>query len=273
MKLCYVDESGYANNDQPVLVLVGIIVDQRRANRTRQDFGAVFQKIKAAIPAADELKSTRVFYGTGLWSTIDQQAVRWPLFTELCGWIKERKHKVVLAAIDKAKFAETVGQAPEPLHNEFLACAMHVALQVQKEHKGMGGNKGHTFLIFDDNKHQVDDLPRLLDDPPMWTDSFYGREKKADALDQVIDTAFFAKSHIVGLVQVADFFAFVFRRYAELEQWGMNEKKYGEREFIAARAKQLRPQVLRIGWRKQKNSECATWYRNVAPEVLVDLLK
>ena len=266
------DESGYGDTAQPALVMVGIVVDHNRANKTRQEFGVIFDGIKAMLPAATELKSSRVFYGAGLWGTVAEQA-RWQLFVDLCMWIKTRKHKLVLAAVDKERLANNKGLAPGELHDEFLAAAMHIALQIQKAHKGQAKNKGHTFLIFDENKQKVDTLPKLLNEAPAWTDSYYNRAKKSDPLDQVIDTAFFAKSHIVGLVQVADFFAFVLRRYAELEQWKMAEKVTGEADFIRERAKQLAALLGASGWAKSKASECASWYRSVAPESLLELTK
>ena len=89
-----------------------------------------------------------------------------------------------------------------------------MALQLQKANQTSGNNKGHTFLIFDDNKVKADTLSDLLWKPPAWTDDYYGRKKRQDPLDQIIDTTFSIKSHHAGLVQVADLFAFIFRRYA-----------------------------------------------------------
>jgi hypothetical protein len=46
-----------------------------------------------------------------------------------------------------------------------LAAALHIALQMQKANQGRAKNKGHTILIFDDNKAKADSLSELLWQP------------------------------------------------------------------------------------------------------------
>jgi hypothetical protein len=81
---------------------------------------------------------------------------------------------------------------------------------------------------FDEYRAKGDALAELLFDPPAWTEAYYNRSADADPLDQITDTAFYARSHHVGLVQVVDVFAFVLRRFTELADYGAQEGYEGE---------------------------------------------
>ena len=76
----------------------------------------------------------------------------------------------------------------------------HIALQVQKVNRSFRNNKGVTFLMFDENKAKADTLAEFLWDPPAWTDDYYGKKKKQEGLDQLIDSAFTVKSHHAELI-------------------------------------------------------------------------
>ncbi len=65
-----------------------------------------------------------------------------------------------------------------------------------------------------------------------WTDDYYDRGKKQARLDQIVGTTFSIKSHHAGLVQVADMFAFMFRRYSEMKDFAQPEEWPGERALI-----------------------------------------
>src|SRR5262249_55093260 len=142
-------------------------------------------------------------------------------------------HHLALAAINRKKSQEQKSkEIPKECQDEWLASGLHVALQIQKANQGKGKNKGHTFLIFDDNKTKAEKLSDLLWEPPTWTDDYYGKTNKQQRLDQIVDTTFTIKSHHAGLVQVADLFAFIFRLYAEMSDFGQPEEWQGERDLI-----------------------------------------
>jgi hypothetical protein len=44
VKVCYVDETGNTAQD-PCLVMVGILVDAYRLNRTREEFADIFDEV------------------------------------------------------------------------------------------------------------------------------------------------------------------------------------------------------------------------------------
>jgi hypothetical protein len=51
MKICYVTESGNHDSDS-CLVMLGIIVDAARLNRTRKQFGCIFESVPGEHDAA-----------------------------------------------------------------------------------------------------------------------------------------------------------------------------------------------------------------------------
>lgn len=272
MKVCYIDESGYDLAKDPVLVMVGIVVDAQRMFRTKEEFAGIFDEIGSLFPdALRELKGTKIFNGLDRWRSVDATK-RKSIIGDLCRWICERKHHLALAAIDQRRFASTEG-APAGVGTDcWIAGAIHIVLQLQRAHQGQRGNKGQTFVIFDENKRKVDSLPELLHSPPPWTDSYYGKGRRQEQLDQIVDSAFFAKSHHAGLTQVADVFGFVFRRYAELTDGHRSEAFAGELEAIEGFVETLRPRLLPRAHRwPPKSSACAAWYANVAPPSILSL--
>lgn len=267
MKMCYVDETG-TDGQSPVVIMVGIVADCQRLRRTQVEFAGVFQRLNR-LPRSTvlELKSTHLYRGTGKWYGVDGTA-RHAAISDLCNWVSTRKHKIALAGIDLNRFKSST------LRNHldiWDAAALHITLQVQRAHQRLVKNKGNTFLVFDENKQKTDRLAGLLFDPPEWTDNYYG--PKNTRLDQIIDTAFFARSHHVGLVQVADLFAFLFRRHSELQDYRLEERFDGEKERIQNWVEQLASRLLDRAhrWPKRTSSDCAKAYVELAPPSLLKL--
>lgn len=275
MKICYVDESG--NNPQdPCLVMVGILVDAYRLNKTREEFAEIFDEIQKLFEEnLRELKGSKMIFGRDRWRKVDPE-VRKRIAGYLCDWIADRKHYLALAAIDRRNLKNNVtADVPKECHDEWLAGGLHIALQIQKTNQGKDKNKGHTFLIFDDNKAKADKLSDLLWQPPDWTDDYYDKQKKQSRLDQIVDTTFSIKSHHAGLVQVADVFAFVFRRYAEMKDFGMPEEWAGERDLIEGYASALTNRLLPCScrWPTRPSGTSARWFNAIAPVSLMSLGK
>lgn len=274
MEVCYTDESGNSSTD-PCLVMVGIVVDAARLNRTRTEFAGIFDEIQSIFEEnLRELKGSKMIFGRDRWRKVDPE-LRKSIAGYLCDWVSKRKHTLALAAIDRARHAkEQTAGLPEPCKNVWLACGLHVALQIQKFHQSKEKNKGNTFLIFDDNKREADTLSDLIFGPPEWTDQYYDRGKKQDRLDQIIDTTFAIRSHQAGLVQVADLFAFILRRHAELSDYGSAEEWPGERMLIEDYTSRLVPRLLPIAtrWpRRPGDNACPAWFNSIAPRSLKEL--
>jgi hypothetical protein len=252
MKFCYVDESRDSASDK-VQVVVGIVADAQRLNRSRVEFSEIFALVEGAYPEAlKELKGSRIFYGHGGWREVPPE-LRKAVFRLFCEWIGERKHSLALSAIDIRRFSEKLpDNYPDPLRDLWVAGAVHIALQLQKLHQALKKNKGHTVLIFDENKVKADRLNEVLFAPPAWTETYYDKRKKQTPLDQIIDSAFFTKSHHAGLAQVADLFAFVLRHYAELSEYGADPVYRGEADdldpLVELLATRLIPRIIKANW-------------------------
>jgi hypothetical protein len=244
MKVCYVDETGNTSQD-PCLVMVRILVDAYRLNRSREEFADIFDEIQSLFEEnLRELKGSKMIFGRDRWRKVDPE-LRKRIAGYLCDWIAERKQYIALTAIDRYKLKnDKTPNVPKACRDEWLAGRLHIALQLQKANQGRDKNKGHTFLIFDDNKAKADALSDLLWQPPEWTNDYYGKQKKQNRLDQIVDTTFSIKSHHAGLVQVADLFAFIFRRYAEMKDFGHPEEWAGEQAFIDGYVTTLRERLL-----------------------------
>lgn len=211
--------------------------------------------------------------GRDRWRKIDAEN-RKQIAEKFCGWLKERKHHIVLSAVDRKKHGQLQHSSLPPFCTDpWLITATHIALQVQKVNQSLGNNKGVTFLIFDENKAKADTVAELLWDPPTWTDDYYSKKKKQERLDQLIDSAFTVKSHHAGLIQVADVFAFIFRRYCELRDFALPEEWVGETQFfegcVGVLQARLLPRAAR--WPAKTTSDCAKYYNSLAPASLLKL--
>lgn len=270
MKFCYVDESGLLDGD-PCFIGVGIVGDAQRIHRTRDAFQNIFSEIGGMFEAnLKELKGAKLLMGRDRWRNITPE-IRKSLCEGFCHWISDRKHHLVLSAIDKERYSGSLSELPEPMRKDVWVSGMaHIALQLQKAHQNQKNNKGKTLLLIDDNKRFADHLSELLFAPPEWTDSYYDRGKKQECLDQIVDSAFAVKSHHAGLVQVADLFALVFRRFAELNDYGSPEVWTGERVFISGLVEILKTRLLPVAtrWPRRTKSASAMWFNAVAPASL-----
>jgi len=273
MKVCYVDESGNQATD-PCLVMVGVLADATRLHRTREEFGELFDEVQGFFAdSLKEIKGSKMLSGRDRWRKIDPEN-RKRITEKICGWLKERKHHITLSAVDRKKHSQLQDSSlPAFCNDPWLMAATHISLQVQKVNQYLGNNKGVTFLIFDENKAKADTLAELLWDPPAWTDNYYGKKKKKERLDQLIDSAFTVKSHHAGLIQVADVFAFIVRRYCEVKDFGLSEEWVGETQFLEGCVGVLKTRLLprAARWPIRTTSNCAKCFNALAPASLLAL--
>ena len=271
MKLCYVDESGNQDAD-PCFVMVGLMVDSQRLNRTREEFSDIFTEIQALFQEnLQELKGSKILFGRDRWKKVDADR-RKQLVGSLVQWVVDRKHTLLISAIGRdAHNRIDKTNLPECVSDLWLSAGLHIALQVQKINQGESGNKGNTFLVFDDNKQKADKFADLLWDPPNWSDSFYAKGKKDERLNQLIDTAFTVRSQHAGLVQVADLYAFLFRRYVELHDYNSPQEWNGEQTLIDDYVKTLQSRLKSTSsrWPKRPGCPCTQFFNALAPASLI----
>jgi hypothetical protein len=272
MKFCYIDESGYG--DEPIIVMAGIVVDAFRMHITKGHWDHLLNilSIRAGRPVI-EFK-TRLFYrGAGIWNDLNGDE-RSTVIQEIISWLRERKHNVAFTAIDKKKLRSLPRNCrpegfPDQCPSPWVLAAFHLLLGIQKQHQGSKATKGHTVCIFDKEFTEERGLVALVRDPPAWSDTFYSASPRS-RLDQIVDVPYFADSRDVGLLQVADLFAYLLRNYAELESGYREPKYHGESAKLKGWAQQVvsiaLPQMTR--WPRKSVCPCAALFNAVAPEPL-----
>jgi len=181
--------------------MVGVFADAIRLHRTREEFGNIFDEVQGFFTdSLKEIKGAKMLSGRDRWRKIDPEN-RERIAEKFCGWLKGRKHHIALSAVDRKKNRLLQHSLlPDFCGDPWLMAATHIALQIQKVNQSLRNNKGVTFLMFDENKAKANTLAELLWDPSAWTDDYYGKKKKQEGLDQLIDSAFTVKSHHAGLI-------------------------------------------------------------------------
>jgi hypothetical protein len=229
MKLCYFDESG--TGQEPIAVVVGVIVDSQRMHVTKEHWGELLSNLGRIVGKELAELHTKDFYvGSGPFRGMAGKD-RANYISQIIDWFCERKHTFVHSAVHKATFeaARAEGGLAATLRSPWQAAALHAVLAIQRAHQAQEKTKGHTVLVFDNKGHEEGPLTELLAAPPDWTDTYYSRAKKQPKLSHIVDAPYFAESHRVPMIQVADFLAYFLRRYAELQE-GHAEAKYPEEE-------------------------------------------
>jgi hypothetical protein len=104
------------------------------------------------------------------------------------------------------------------------------------------------------------------------SDAFYSADPES-RLDQIVDVPYFVDSEDVGLLQVADLFAYLLRRYGELEA-GCNQPSYPDEK---AKLRHWAKQIVSIAlprssrWPRRNVCRCAAFFNAIAPAALIDL--
>ena len=272
MKFCYVDESGQGSE---YVIVVGVVVDALRMHRTKADWDDLLKELTAVSEGRiQELKGGQLYRGNDYWRQWDS-GERTSLIKQVFEWMVARKHTVTFGAVSKSALSAArsqfdLGGLEEA--TEWCIASMHLILGIQKQYQREKQNKGKTLFIFD-NASQGEELLRYVLNPPEATGGFYNRVKKQLPLDQVIDVPYFADSRHVGLIQVADLFAFLLRLYAELAEGIIDEKYDGElqqvREWIDSVSDVFLPNSAR--WPKGSKDPCVRFLRAIAPPPLLEV--
>ena len=228
MKVCYCDESG--TGDEPIAVMVGILVDSQRMHITKQEWCDLLEVLSTMAGRKIAELHTRHFYaGNSVFREIDGPT-RARLITRIFEWIGDRKHHVVFTSVCRDTYYKNYAlqYIPDELNTLWRFMGFHLMLAVQKWAQREPKNKGNTIFIFDNKEREQLRFTDVILRPPSWSGEYYGLAKNQKPLDQVIDVPYFGDSEDVGLIQLADFVAFFLRRYAEIKENLVPEKYAGE---------------------------------------------
>ena len=275
MKFCYIDESGCG--EEPILVMAGIIVDSTRMHKTKKEWYELIQDLSNRLnKPIQEFKARKFYKGNGIWKELNGDE-RAEFIKTVIEWLgKKRKHDLAFSAVDKQKY-NNLNWNEYPNITKFKSpwqvCALHLLLSIQKAHQSIPKNKGHTVCIFDENFQEKESLLNLVYETPSWTDTFYKKKENKERLDMIIDVPYWVDSKAVGLIQLADLYAYLLRRYAELRQ-GLNEKKYDDepnkvRGWVNLFAEYTLKDSMR--W-PARGDDCARFFNAIAPDSLKNLV-
>lgn len=253
MYLSYADESGFSGMKfdckQPVQVMVAIFPNMYNFHKTDSEFKEIFNIINKKIPI-EELKGEQIYRGKGAWKTVVPQK-RDQVIEFYLKWVMDRNHKLIVTCIDNEKYFNLKAQEPnnnfiQKIPYPYLLSGLHTALIIQKLNRNQGKNKGKTLLIFDEQDQFSNTLTELIFNPPSFIDEFVSFSSKKDIarLNQIIDSAFFVKSHHSSMAQVADIVAYLYRMKLELDYYGRTEQYDGEKSKIATWAKQIESKIV-----------------------------
>ena len=242
MFLCYADESGFNgckfNPRQPVQIVGAICPNVYNLHRTEDEFNLNLAILRQNSISVDELKAEQIYRGRGPWAGVAHE-FRDQFIESYLTWLRNRNHKILISAFDNRKYFDFVASHPDHLCVQalpypYLGGALHVAMMIQKLHRGQGKNKGRTILVFDEQGEFENAVTNLIHDPPGFTDLFcnYNPSKDKGRFDQIVDTAYFVKSHHSCMAQLADIISYIARLHFELNHYGFDEAYDGEREKI-----------------------------------------
>ena len=270
MKFCYIDESGHLGE---ITVVVGILVDAMRMHTTKGNWESLLQELdNISEGRLVEIKGRELYRGNGSWRDWDGED-RNALIDSIIDWMTRRKHRVVFSAVAKSRLANLGdGLVPDPFCTVTVwsLAALHLMLGIQKANQGLSNNKGKTLFVFDEVRERGE-LLALINDPPPATHGFYGLKKRRRPLDQVIDVPYFTDSRYVGLIQVADLFAYILHLYAELKEGIATEKFSGELDCVEEWVSRMQPVLLpdSARWPQGSSDSFTRFIRNVAPPSLL----
>jgi hypothetical protein len=270
MKVCYCDESG--TGDEPIAVMVGVIVDAQRMHVTKNDWKDLLKKLSLVVGKPVEEMHTRDFYaGNDNWRALSG-VQRAGIITTTFEWLKNRRHDIVYVSVEKATFfkSQKAGLIPPEIKTVWRFMGIHLLLCVQKVHQGLSKTKGHTIFVFDNEERERMRFTDLIAHPPAWTDSYYGKQKKQARLDRVVDVPYFGDSAEVHLLQLADFIAFFLRRHAEIAGGYSKERYDQEANKISAWLNTLKLCSFppNVAYPAVGRCQCADLFYEHAPEVV-----
>ena len=185
MKFCYLDESG--TGEEPYAVMVGIIVDSYRMRITKREWTGLLEALSEILSKQiSEIHTADFYAGNGVWRKLDG-SLRARIISAIFNWLKERNHKIVYSSVDKAKFKADFSKEPQAneIGTMWRFMALHICLALQKCHQVIRENKGHTVIIFDNQKSEAQEFINLIRNPPEWSDTYYQRSRRQDRLSPI----------------------------------------------------------------------------------------
>jgi len=253
--------------------MAAVIVNAHSFKRTYDQQRRILEILRRLQIALPELNIRQMYLGYGAWADV-QPADRYDLVDLYVEWVVNRPHRISISLIDNDRFFDLLSSG-DPIAIRFgvpyVAAAMHIALSVQKNHRAKQKGKGKTILIFDRQDEHEERVCELVANPPEFTDPYYGYAGRGkERLDQIVDTAYYGRSHFSLLVQVGDAIAFITRMHAEFVALGRTEQERGERRRFEDWFDGIAPRLIRRSnlYLCRPSEPICRFYRAIAPSPL-----
>ncbi len=268
MKFCYIDESGTGN--ESYAVMAGLVIDTYRIGTAKEEWNRLLERVsELAHRPVTEIHMRDFYSGNGAWHG-SNGAERAAVIEAILNWIVERRHKVVLCGIDKAKFRATFDNNDiiRDLGNIWCALAFQTVLVLQKQNQRVEKGKGRTVVIFDNEETERQRFNRMISSPFIWSDTYYDKDRRQDRLDHILDVPYWGDSEEVGLLQVADVVAYILRRYCELQN-NDPERYQNENRVIEEWTSRINDSRLCVIYPQRGRCNCAETFRSIAPDCML----
>lgn len=266
MYIAYLDESG-TDDKSTVVTVVGLLVAGQRRGRSSDLFNRLLTTASdTAKPGLQEFKGADLYAGKNKWHKVNPEE-RVAIIDNIVEFASERKHSLLLGAVDKEQFkADEFDGITEDPDGRAIA-ALHCVLQAERYQCKKDGRKGDTLFLFDEHRGNQQ-LTNYLLGQPQEVRQFRG--VKNDSC--IVETPMSVKSDLVGMIQIADVYAFVLRRYAELQK-GAEPQFVGEAERIGQWTQRLGDRLLPKAdrWPTRNAGPLPELLRSACPESLRDL--
>jgi len=228
MYVFYGDESGFSKGgkvepDQPITVFAGILIDLTKLQKAIRTFDEFLAEINDGLS-----RPIREIKFSDIKSGAYPYAQKYPTVDNKCDLLhrivttfhSEIKYRLLFTAIcDSDFFAQKKVGAPhtDRLYHPYLAAAYRVLSRLESENKSKKNNKGNTFVVLDQQSFQKE-VENLISEPI-----------HISKFTQIIDTAYFGKSHYSKLIQIVDLLAGIIRYNLFCEHKGKPKKHFDER--------------------------------------------
>lgn len=250
--------------------MVGIVVDSQRMHVTKEHWIGLLDILSEIVGKPLHELHTRDFYaGSGVWYKM-KGSRRSQVITAIFNWLADRKHHLVYSSTVKTEYFSRLksGIIPKELNTLWRFLGFHLILSMQKKFQREEKNKGNTIFVFDNEERQQVRFTDLIMNPPSWSDTYCNKKRKQNRLDQIVDVPYFGDSKEVALIQVADFFSFFLRSYAEIKEGLVPPKYTDEQVKIESWAKIISEHTIgrSMIYPSKQRCTCANIFFVCAPE-------
>lgn len=273
MQFCYVDESGTGN--EPFAIMVGVIVNANRMHVTKNHWSDLLNTLSDICKRKIHEFHTRDFYkGNKQWRRLDGKT-RSRIISAILDWLKRRKHKIIFSGIDKSMFKreKRTNSKLKDLKSIWCFMGLHLMLSAQKCFQNYKSNKGNIIFIFDNQVCEKTRFGFLVNKPPVWTNTYYGKKTNTLPFNQIVDVPYYGNSEEVHLIQVADLIAYLLRIYVEFKEKAKFKDYLDEEVKIDAWVKKIVSFSLPVASRypvREKNEATEIFFK-YTPESLSKL--